>query len=270
MPRPGEQTRLPTIEESLKSAAESQDSQAVREVKEHVPQSGALSPQGVHEHTADDTGYDSDDDDRDSVFGDRATVLEPRAAVAKKEPTSARLKALQSVLRTLVESDTGDELIDRAWVRKKGFRGTDFEDNECDVVLKIGRLLGPFVPKRRPADDGSKTRDALPHVTLRAPLALIANTVLRLTGYSQFTRRLSPHISVASVHALNLGAVGMYEVLSGGGGLFDIKDRHGTYLTSARPITADPLNKRAVFGAFFDINKIDQICVKHGLVFRDR
>ncbi|CAO3564587.1 unnamed protein product [Mortierella alpina] len=270
MPRAGEQTRLPTIEETLKSAAESQESQAVREVQEHVTQTGAPCPQGVHEHTTDDTGYDSDDEDRDSVFGVEATVLEPRAVVAKKEPSSARLKALQCVLRTLVESDTGDELIDRAWVRKKGFRGTDFGDDECDVVLKIGRLLGPFVPKRRPATDDGKTRDAIPHVALRAPLAFIANSVLRLTGYSEFTRRLSPHISVGSVHALNLGAVGIYEVLSGGGGLFDIKDRHGTYLTSAKAITADPLNKRAVFGAIFDMATIEQICVKHGLVFRDR
>ena len=85
MPKAGEQTRLPTIEESLKSAAESQESQAVREVQEHVTQTEAPCQQGVHEHTTDDTGYDSDDEDRDSVFGVEATVLEPRGNVVASD-----------------------------------------------------------------------------------------------------------------------------------------------------------------------------------------
>ncbi|KAF9574644.1 hypothetical protein EC968_005874 [Mortierella alpina] len=274
-PERREQTRLPSIEESLRSAAESQDKDVIPPVlvdHEQGPQLGPTHSTGVEHEAAEDVEYDSDDEDKDSVFGDEmgATVLETKVTPIKKEPPSTRLKALQAVLRKLLETDTGDELIDRAWVRKKGFRGSDFEDHECDVVLKIGKLLGPFVPKRRPATDGRKTRDSIAHVVLRAPLAVIANTVLMLTGYSEFTRRLSPHISAGSLHALNLGAVGVYEVLSGSNGVFDIKDHHGSYLTSSRSITEDPRNKRAVFASFIDLNKIDQICANHGLVFRER
>ncbi|KAF9575456.1 hypothetical protein EC968_003061 [Mortierella alpina] len=274
-PERREQKRLPSIEESLNSAAESQDKDVIPPVlvdHEQGPQPGPTPSTGVEHESAEDAEYDSDDEDKDSVFGDEtgATVLESKVTPIKKEPPSARLKALQAVLRTLLETDTGDELIDRAWVRKKGFRGSDFEDHECDVVLKIGKLLGPFVPKRRPATDGRKTRNSIAHVVLRVPLAVIANTVLRLTGYSEFTRRLSPHISVGSLHALNLGAVGVYEVLSGSDGLFDIKDHHGSYLTNRKLITEDPRNKRAVFGSFLDLYRIDQICANHGLVFRER
>ncbi|KAF9948128.1 hypothetical protein BGZ72_009918 [Mortierella alpina] len=248
MPKRGEQTRLPTIEESLASAADIQDSEAVRDVQEHGLRRRGLCPQGVHEHTADDPGYESDGDDTDSVFGDDsgATVLEMK------------------------ETDTSKEIVDRAWIRKKAFRGSKFEDAECDVVLQLGKLLGPYVPKRRPAIDGVKTRAAIAHVALRAPLALIANAVLRITGYAEFTRRLAPQISVGARHALAIGAVGVYEVLSGGSGAFVVKDRHGHVVTSRAQITADPENKNAVLGAFFDLSVIDKICSDHGLQFRQR
>ena len=110
--------------------------------------------------------------------------------------------------------------------------GSNFEDAECDVVLKLGKLLGSYVPKRRHAIDGVKTRAALAHVALRAPLALIANTVLRITGYAEFTRRLAPQVSVAARHALAISAVGVYEVLSGGSCALVVKDRHGHVVTS--------------------------------------
>ncbi|KAF9945197.1 hypothetical protein BGZ72_001561, partial [Mortierella alpina] len=64
------------------------------------------------------------------------------------------------------KTDTSKEVVDRAWVRKKAFRGSNFEDAECDVVLKLGKLLGSYVPKRRNAIDGVKTRAAIAHVAL--------------------------------------------------------------------------------------------------------
>lgn len=192
---------------------------------------------------------------------------------AAKEPSRARIRSLQAVLRVLLESDKVTQTIDRAWVRKTGFKDNNFTDNECDVVLKIGNALRPFIPKRRPGDGDGKTRAPLEHLVLRAPLVLIANTVLRLTGYRDFTRRLSPQITTGTPHALSLGGVGIYEVLSGKDGSFDIKIDNSAkeeYLTSYRSVTTNPANKRVAMGAFFDLAVIDKICKDHALKFYNR
>ncbi|KAF9572841.1 hypothetical protein EC968_009406 [Mortierella alpina] len=301
-PERREQSRLPSIEEGLKSAADSQNKDVIPPVlvdHEQATQPGPTPSLEAEQGAAEDGEYDSDDEDKDSVFGDEtgATILESRGdseitpgtqALSSlrdttrneyysasdrnvvKEPTRARLKSLQAVLSTLLETSNEDETLDRQLVKRRAYRGSNFTDAECDVVVQLARLLRPYVPKRRPSKDGSKTQAAIAHVALRAPLILIANAVLRITGYAEFTRRLSPQVSVGAHHALAMGAVGLYEVLCGSNGAFMVKDRHGDPITNRAQITADPENKNAVFGAFFDRTRVDKICKDHGLEFRHR
>ncbi|KAF9947290.1 hypothetical protein BGZ65_008945, partial [Modicella reniformis] len=126
------------------------------------------------------------------------------------------------------------------------------------------------MPKRRKLPDESMA-DSIPHVTLRAPLVIIANSVLQITGYSHFTRRVAPLVSAGSLHGLALGAVGIYEVFcSQIQGRFDVLDAKDTLLTSVADVTRFPENKRAVFGAFFDMRKIDEVCEDYGLIFANR
>ncbi|KAF9969632.1 hypothetical protein BGZ75_002709, partial [Mortierella antarctica] len=127
---------------------------------------------------------------------------------APKEPSRARLRSLQSVLRVLLESDNIHDQVNRAWVRKTAHKDSDFSDKECDVVAHIANVLRPYVPRRRPSTDGNKSKASIGHVCLRAPLVLIANTVLQMTGYVDFTRRISPQISIGKPHALSFGASG--------------------------------------------------------------
>ncbi|KAG9319029.1 hypothetical protein KVV02_005435, partial [Mortierella alpina] len=69
----------------------------------------------------DDEDSDSgDDDDNDSVLG-VAVGAQPvgvKDKNAPKEPSRARLRSLQSVLRVLLESDNIHDQVNRAWVRK--------------------------------------------------------------------------------------------------------------------------------------------------------
>ncbi|KAK3816156.1 MAG: hypothetical protein J3Q66DRAFT_431801 [Benniella sp.] len=149
---------------------------------------------------------------------------------------------------------------------------TDLEitDHECSVIARIANILRPYVPKRRELPDGTFV-DHLPHVALRAPLALIANRALLIAGYNHFTRRITPLISADTVHGLALGAVGMYEVLcSSQPGRFDVRDAEGNSLTNVLNITRYPANKEAIFGAFFDMRRIKAVCKDHGLVFNNR
>ncbi|KAF9992781.1 hypothetical protein BGZ65_011808, partial [Modicella reniformis] len=80
-----------------------------------------------------------------------------------------------------------------------------------------------------------------------------------------------PTTSVSSVHSLGLNAVGLYEVLcSKEENHFDVNDAFGMPLTSVARVTLPAENKRAVFGAFFDLEKIDRTCAKYGLRFYNR
>ncbi|CAO3565989.1 unnamed protein product [Mortierella alpina] len=192
-------------------------------------------------------------------------------STVEKEPTRARLRALQALLKMLVESPNIDQEIDVDWVRRSGFAKDDFTDKECSVVVKLANLFRPYAPKRRPTLEGTKTEKPLAHVALRAPFVMIGNAILRASGYPDFTRRIAPQISSGSTHALHLGAVGVYEVLcSEEEGQFDIQDSDGNRITSVKAVTSPPSNKDAVLGSFFDLNEVTRICRKHGLKFAQR
>lgn len=156
-------------------------------------------------------------------------------------------------------------LADKDWIKQQAFQGTEYTDAECEVVLKLGRILWPFVPNR------DAKHEAIAHVALRAPIALIANSLLRFTGYHEFTRKIAPTFSTSSLHGLGLNAVGLYEVLcSAGKNHYDVNDASGKPLTDAAKITNPVANKRAIFEAFFNMDKVDKLCNDHGLSFHDR
>ncbi|KAK3804895.1 MAG: hypothetical protein J3Q66DRAFT_423656 [Benniella sp.] len=187
-----------------------------------------------------------------------------------KEPSRNRLRSLQAILKTLLESPFMKWAIRIKDVRKTSFKDLDITDHECTVIAKIANTLRPYVPKRRILPDGTIV-EHLPHIALRASLVLIANRTLQIAGYSHFTRQITPLISTGSIHALALGAVGVYNVFYGQAkGRFDVQDAHGNPLTSAANITRFPANKEAVFGAFFDMRRVKAVCKDHGIVFTNR
>src|SRR5690349_6536094 len=97
------------------------------------------------------------------------------------ETPRKRLRALQAVLKILVESPCLQKDVDVNWVRKTAHSNSNFTTNECKVVAKLANLLRPFTPKRSYDDDEEKFKDPPAHVVLRAPLVTIANAVLRAT-----------------------------------------------------------------------------------------
>lgn len=170
----------------------------------------------------------------------------------------------------LIESPCIKGDVDVGWVRKCAFKSDRFSEEECRTVAYLANILRQFSPKKFENEDGSFTEVA-PHVTSYAALVRIANTFLEGTGYHQFCQRQSPTVSPASMHCLNLGAVGIYETLCARtSGHFDVNDIDNNLLSDYKDITTYPKNKRAVFGAFFDLERIDSICSKHGLTFANR
>ncbi|KAF9578965.1 hypothetical protein BGW38_004979 [Lunasporangiospora selenospora] len=187
-----------------------------------------------------------------------------------QDASRARLRALQVMLKTLLESPFIQERINPNYVKKMAFHGSPLTDKECIVVAVLADVLRPYVPKRRPLDSGG-TAPPLAHPTLMAPLVFIANSVLRATGYSHFARLTCPEVSPSSLQALHMGPAELYEVFcTNEEGRFDVNDARGRSLTSIAQATMPPENKRAIFEAFFDLPKIAQICDRHGLDFADR
>lgn len=188
-----------------------------------------------------------------------------------KEPSRKRLRCIQAILKSLLESPSIHQDIDANWVKKTSFKGSDLTESECRLIAQLANTLRPYVPKRRRNPDGGGFIDPAPHVGLRAPLVMISNAVLRATGYVSFARKIAPQVSPSKLHGLALGGVGIFEALcKASEEQFDIKDAHGAPLTYYRDITSYPENKRFVFGAFFNLDRIESLCSSHGLKFCQR
>ncbi|KAI8361692.1 hypothetical protein B0O80DRAFT_165575 [Mortierella sp. GBAus27b] len=216
-------------------------------------------------------GEDEDGEEDDEGRGDEVAMEIDDEEAKPKEPSRARLRSLQAVLKMLVESPNISHDINWSWVKKSGYKGNDFTEKECRVVAYLANLLRLFIPKRRPRADGKGYQDSLAHVALRAPIVLIANSVLRAAGYPEFTRRNAPQTSSASLHGLQLGAVGLYEAFCGRGERqFDVQDASKNPLTNYITLQSSPENKRAIFESFFNMRKVEKVCSDHGLTFRDR
>ncbi|KAG0195231.1 hypothetical protein BGX28_001901 [Mortierella sp. GBA30] len=199
--------------------------------------------------------------------GDDTIDVQP-AQGGRKDSTAARIRALIAVLKMLVQSPSIQYDITPGYVKNNAFRKEDFEDYECQVVAHLANIFRPYIPKRWMNPTTSTLQDSIEHVTLRAPFAVIANTILQATGYRDFTRRLMPRVAPSSLYGLQLGAVGMYEVFCAEApGHFDVKDAIGVPLTSVRDVTSKPANKRAIFQQFFNMSNVDKFCRSHGLEF---
>ncbi|KAF9345298.1 hypothetical protein BGX34_004872, partial [Mortierella sp. NVP85] len=188
-----------------------------------------------------------------------------------KEPSRKQLKRLQALLRILLESPSLIQEYTLEQVQEAAFKDHDFSPSELGVVRTLANKLRPFIPRRWRAEDGNGYRAHTPHIALRSPIVVLANAVLRVTGHSDFARRIAPHVSVGDTHSLHLGAMQIFETLcSAKENHFDLNDINGVPLTNVSNVTTPKANKDAVFRAFFDIARINQICGAHGIRFSNR
>ncbi|KAF9344070.1 hypothetical protein BGX34_006019, partial [Mortierella sp. NVP85] len=215
-----------------------------------------------------------------AIASDKATAspLKPHVgrvdeggdATGTNEPSRKKLKSMQGLLKVLLESPSlQNNSISWKYVQQSAFVGSDFTQAQCEVIARIVNILRPYVPKRQVNEGpGRKTKAPMAHVALRAPLVMIANAVLRSTGYTKFTRSISPEVSPSSTHALHLDATAIFEILCPPGiNHFDVLDTDRKPLTQAR-LARD--HKKAVFGAFFNVGKAQQLCLDRKMIFANR
>ncbi|KAG0043134.1 hypothetical protein BGZ83_011783 [Gryganskiella cystojenkinii] len=197
---------------------------------------------------------DAHDDADSEQVKDATDVLTP-------EPSAKHLRGLEAVTCLLLDTADCPPQVTPDIVRGHLFEAEKFNGAEINVVADIVNKLRPYTPKR---DEDDKIHG---HVLIMGPFCLLANSLLRSMGYSDFTRRLFPLSSCGKSHPIPLSPISTCEVLcSAEPGHFDVK-KGGMVVSNVRQARK---NERAILGAFFDLEAIFGICRQHHLLFEDR
>jgi len=196
--------------------------------------------------------------------------MEASEAVKKKEPNQHTLRRLQALIKVLLESPSEKAQFDLNHIKQSVFKGCSFSEEELQVAHRIINFLRPFVPRRWKGAHDKDYHQHTPHITLRAPLAIITNAVLRLLGRTKFTRRIVPSVAVGEAHGVHLGAAQLFDVLcSSSPGHYDVVGVYGD-ITNVYDVASPPENKNMVFKGFFNMDWIELKCRKHGFQFGQR
>jgi hypothetical protein len=191
-------------------------------------------------------------------------------APKKNEPCRRTLRRLQALIKVLVESPCEKVQYDLDHVKQSVFKGSSFSEEELQVALRITNFLRPFVPRRWKSCHDKNYRQHTPHITLRAPLAIITNSVLRILSRTEFPRRIAPSVAAGSLHGLQLGASQLFDSLcSSSPGHYDVVGVYGD-ITSVADVSKPRENKQMLFKGFFDMVEIDTMCRRHGFQFGQR
>ncbi|KAG0195552.1 hypothetical protein BGX31_006107, partial [Mortierella sp. GBA43] len=208
-----------------------------------------------------------DNPDTSSRSNESTQSTHTRSSIESKESSRRTLGRLQALTKVLIESPSPKDQFDIDHVKKSVFKGSKFTEDELQVVLRITNFLRPFVPRRWKGVNDKDYRQHTHHVALDAPIVMISNAILRLLGRTDFTRRIAPHVAAGDSHGLQLGAAQLHEALcSSSPGHYDVTGAYGD-ITNVEDVTSPRHNKQMVFKGFFDMDKIEAICRKHGLQF---
>ena len=156
------------------------------------------------------------------------------------------------------------------------FEGQTLTPKELSTVALLASAFRPWVPRARTARDGS-LRPPSPCAALGAPLLFLGNAILGVMGLKKFQRSPCPEVSPATLPALQLNTVGLFEGLISRGS-FQVPEvpsavpgdpTHKPAVTSPESARM-PLNVDRVWASFFDLAAIKSICEEHGLEFAHR
>ncbi|KAL1931510.1 hypothetical protein VTP01DRAFT_9653 [Rhizomucor pusillus] len=204
----------------------------------------AMQDAGYNEDEVIETLEDVSDDEDNSSVTEQSIVNNH-----SKEPSSRRIRQLKGFTKKLLMSQ--DELPEKDQLRTIWTGDERLTDTETEAIHTIISKLLPFIPRTK-------------HITDMLPFVMLANSILRVTGYHQFVREVSPMVSAGSIHSVRVDATALYEMFGSRDAPFQLYDGNDN---SIRNVNDARSNKEAVFGSFFDRAKIHELCGTHGLQF---
>ncbi|KAI8098875.1 uncharacterized protein BX664DRAFT_8905 [Halteromyces radiatus] len=189
---------------------------------------------------------------------------------AIKDTSSRKIRGIQAVLSKLFftrkEAKLDREVIENLW------DGDDLLQHEINIMITLYNTLRPYIPV-----NGNKAT-----IAEKLPFVFLGNAILHTAGYSKLMQRPFPTVTASALHALPLGAVETYEIFgskfteTGNEGkgkqkreapLVQMKQADGKIIKNS---TLALGYKDDVFGSIFDLQKINAICDKNSMTFRQR
>ncbi|KAI9485890.1 MAG: hypothetical protein EXX96DRAFT_546921 [Benjaminiella poitrasii] len=163
-----------------------------------------------------------------------------------------RLKSLVAVVRNLIFKHHGKQITERQ-IKSSC---PDIKPNELHVCTLICNLIMPYVPQK-------KSWSLMPY---QIPFVLMVNELLRITGYSKFSIKVSPLTMSGHLNALRMDAPAFFSLFCSAKDSrnLNVYDFEGNVIVSRQIATR---NKDAIFSSFFNLAKIQGIAADHGLEF---
>lgn len=140
---------------------------------------------------------------------------------------------------------------------------------EMQTIVNLANSLRLYVPR--------SSVPSIPVTTIK--FVILANQLLRASGYHDFPREICPVVSPAAIYVLPLDADVVYTLFGSTSAPFDLNKEDGTVFTNSREAIRE---NEAVLASFFDTDKIKKIykeCVlephwrviitNHGTVYID-
>ncbi|KAG1170930.1 hypothetical protein G6F71_007333 [Rhizopus microsporus] len=185
-----------------------------------------------------------------TVLCDTSDVVANEASKKYKDDASrSRLSCLQSVVKHLLSSSCTD--ITRDDIQREL---PDTTEKEVQTQMLIAQTLQPYIPDKQ-------NRFV---VARQIPLCILANDILRTTGYAKFTRQLFPLPRLSYLNALQANAPSLYHMMTSGPDALLISDFNQKAIDSIEYARS---NKHAVFSSIFDMSEITNTCDSYKLKF---
>ncbi|CEG77598.1 hypothetical protein RMATCC62417_12314 [Rhizopus microsporus] len=168
-----------------------------------------------------------------------------------KDSSRRRLFSLKSVIKGLLFVDSGSSVSSEDLKEKY----PDMKEEEIATCLLIVNKLMPYIPLKR----------CLHHIIYQLPLTLLANDILRYTGYQKFTQNICPLPSLTTMNALRLDGPSLCHVLSRAVPyklhIFD----YDNYVIESEDVARR--NQDATFSSIFDMTVVRNTYQLYGLKF---
>lgn len=176
-----------------------------------------------------------------------------------KEVSSKRITMIKSVCKRLLFSKDVDDEVQEETIIDMWNVEEELDAKERDAPMEVVNGLRPHLREYR--------KRKAPFIADGLNFLVLANQILSKTGYCNFAREICPQAGPSEIHTLHLDTVPVYELFGSKDAPLFIFDGENQPITSV----ADAIhNKRAIFQAFFDIDKIEQTCISWGLTFDNR
>jgi hypothetical protein len=164
------------------------------------------------------------------------------------------MTSLKSVIIGMLYDNNGLKIKERHLKEKC----SDIQPKEIAACLLICNLLMPYIPDK-------KVQYLIPY---QIPFVLMANEILRCTGYAKFMVKLVPLTKPSHINTLKIDAPSLFMIFCSGKKekLLDMYDYNDQAILSQAVATQ---NKAAVFGSIFNLDAINKCTDSYGLDFAD-